>query len=51
VLRFQVPYAEIERAYARLHVTWLPGSGEAPADSPVMEDYPNDCRALPPLTA
>ena len=31
-----------------LYGTWLPGSGEEPADAPAMEDYLNDCRTLPP---
>jgi AraC family transcriptional regulator len=48
VLRFQGPYAELEDAYEWLYGTWLPGSGEEPADAPSMEDYLNDCRSLPP---
>jgi AraC family transcriptional regulator len=48
VLRFQGPYAELEGAYAWLYGTWLPASGEEPADAPAMEDYLNDCRSLPP---
>jgi AraC family transcriptional regulator len=47
-LRFKGPYAELERAYDWLYGTWLPGSGEEPADAPVMEEYLNDCRTLPP---
>lgn len=47
-LRFKGPYAELERAYSWLYGTWLPGSGEEPADAPVMEEYLNDCRSLPP---
>ncbi len=47
-LRFKGPYAELERAYDWLYGRWLPGSGEEPADAPVMEEYLNDCRALPP---
>lgn len=47
-LRFRGPYAELEPAYAWLYRDWLPGSGEEPADLPVMEQYLNDCRALPP---
>jgi AraC family transcriptional regulator len=48
VLRFQGPYAELERAYTALYRDWLPGSGEEPADRPAMEEYLNDPRALPP---
>lgn len=47
-LRFKGPYAELERAYSWLYGAWLPGSGEEPADAPVMEEYLNDCRSLPP---
>jgi len=47
-LRFKGPYAELERAYDWLYRSWLPGSGEEPADAPVMEEYLNDCRTLPP---
>jgi AraC family transcriptional regulator len=48
VLRFQGPYAELEDAYTWLYGIWLPESGEEPADAPIMEDYLNDCRTLPP---
>ena len=47
-LRFQGPYAELEPIYGWLYGTWLPASGEEPADAPVMEEYLNDCRSLPP---
>jgi AraC family transcriptional regulator len=47
-LRFKGPYAELERAYDWLYGAWLPVSGEEPADAPVMEEYLNDPRALPP---
>ena len=47
-LRFKGPYAELEGAYDWFYGTWLPGSGEAPADQPMMEEYLNDCRSLPP---
>jgi len=47
-LRFQGPYAELEGAYDWLYGTWLPGSGEEPADHPMMEEYLNDPRRLPP---
>ncbi len=48
VLVFKGPYAELENAYSWLYRTWLPVSGEEPADQPAREDYLNDCRALPP---
>jgi len=47
-LVFKGPYAELERAYNWMYRSWLPGSGEEPADAPVMEEYLNDCRMLPP---
>jgi AraC family transcriptional regulator len=48
VLRHKGPYAELEAAYSRLYGDWLPASGEEPADHPVMEEYLNDPRSLPP---
>lgn len=45
---FQGPYAELEPAYNWLYREWLPKSGREPADLPAMENYLNDCRALPP---
>jgi AraC family transcriptional regulator len=48
VLRFRGPYAELEGAYGWLYGTWLPASGEEPADAPPLEDYLNDPRSLPP---
>ncbi|MBK1659667.1 AraC family transcriptional regulator [Paracraurococcus ruber] len=48
VLRFKGPYAELEPVYSWLYGSWLPGSGEEPADQPVMEEYLNDPRSLPP---
>jgi AraC family transcriptional regulator len=48
VLVFKGPYAELESAYSWLYRTWLPASGEEPADQPAREDYLNDCRTLPP---
>jgi AraC family transcriptional regulator len=48
VLRFQGPYAELERPYNWLFGEWLPASGETAADRPCFEWYVNDCRALPP---
>jgi len=47
-LCFQGPYAELEVPYTWLYGTWLPQSGEEPADAPAMEAYLNDCRGLPP---
>ena len=43
------PYIELEHAYRWLYSTWLPGSGEEAADQPVVEEYLNDCQALPPV--
>jgi AraC family transcriptional regulator len=48
VLRFQGPYAELEKPYNWLYRDWLPGSGEIAADRPQYEIYVNDCRVLPP---
>ncbi|MCM0020281.1 MAG: AraC family transcriptional regulator [Tagaea sp.] len=48
VLRFQGPYAELEKPYNWLYRDWLPRSGEIAADRPPFEFYLNDCRALPP---
>lgn len=42
------PYAELERAYKWLYGTWLPHSGEEPADAPCIEEYLNDARTTPP---
>lgn len=47
VLRFRGPYAELPRAYTWFYGTWLPGSGEEPADAPPMEEYVNDPRSTP----
>lgn len=48
VLRFQGPYAELEKPYNWLYRDWLPKSGEIAADRPPFEIYLNDCRVLPP---
>jgi AraC family transcriptional regulator len=48
VLRFQGPYAELEKPYNWLFGEWLPASGETAADRPCFEWYVNDCRTLPP---
>lgn len=42
------PYAELHLAYDWLFGTWLPASGEEPADAPCVECYLNDPRTLPP---
>lgn len=42
------PYAELEAAYTWLYRDWLPSSGLEPADRPCVEEYLNDCHALPP---
>ena len=41
VLTFKGPYAGLPAAYDQLFSTWLPGSGNEPADSPVFEVYLN----------
>jgi AraC family transcriptional regulator len=48
VLRHQGPYAELHKAYTWLFGTWLPQSGEEPADRPCFEEYLNNPRDLPP---
>jgi AraC family transcriptional regulator len=42
------PYAELENAYRWLYHLWLPHSGEEPGDQPVVEEYLNNPRELPP---
>lgn len=42
------PYAELERPYRWLFGEWLPSSGEEASDAPVIEEYLNDARMLPP---
>jgi|SRR5262245_1625640 len=42
------PYAELERPYGWLYGSWLPRSGEEPAHAPVIEEYLNDARTVPP---
>lgn len=41
VLTYRGPYAGLQGAYDQLFGIWLPGSGETPADSPVLEIYLN----------
>lgn len=48
VLRFKGPYAEIEAAYEWMYGTWLPQSGQEPANLPGLEEYLNDPRTTPP---
>jgi AraC family transcriptional regulator len=42
------PYAELHFPYTWLYGTWLPQSGEEPADAPSIEEYLNDARVVPP---
>lgn len=48
VLLHKGPYAELHKAYNWLFGTWLPKSGEEPADRPCFEEYLNNPRDLPP---
>jgi AraC family transcriptional regulator len=41
VLTFVGPYAGLRAAYQWFYGTWLPGSGETPADAPCFELYMN----------
>jgi AraC family transcriptional regulator len=42
------PYAELERPYKWLYGTWLAQSGEEPGNAPLVEEYLNDARTVPP---
>jgi len=42
------PYAELHFPYTWLYGTWLPTSGEEPADAPSIEEYLNDAHIVPP---
>jgi AraC family transcriptional regulator len=42
------PYAELHFPYTWLYGTWLPTSGDEPADAPSIEEYLNDARVVPP---
>jgi AraC family transcriptional regulator len=42
------PYAELHIPYKWLYGTWLPQSGEEAADAPIIEEYLNDARMVPP---
>ena len=48
VLVHKGPYAELHKAYNWLFGTWLPASGEEPADRPCFEEYLNDPQQVPP---
>jgi AraC family transcriptional regulator len=48
VLEHAGPYATLGNAYAWLYGTWLPASGEEPADAPPLEVYLNDPGQTPP---
>jgi AraC family transcriptional regulator len=41
VLTYTGPYAGLPAAYDQLYMSWLPGSGEEPADTPSFEVYLN----------
>jgi AraC family transcriptional regulator len=41
-------YAELERPYKWLYGTWLAQSGEEPDNAPIVEEYLNDARTVPP---
>src|SRR6185436_13459324 len=42
------PYAELDRPYKWLYGTWLAQSGEEPDNAPLVEEYMNDTRTVPP---
>jgi len=42
------PYAELEKTYKWVYGTWLAQSGEELADAPLVEEYLNDVRSVPP---
>ncbi len=48
VLRFTGPYNHLHQAYQWLFGHWLPHSGYLPGDAPVMEEYINNPREVPP---
>lgn len=48
VMTYKGPYSGLAAAYHSLFGTWLPASGEEPADSPCFEIYLNDPRTVPP---
>jgi AraC family transcriptional regulator len=42
------PYAELEHTYKWAYGTWLAQSGEELGDAPLVEEYLNDVRTVPP---
>lgn len=42
------PYTELAHAYKWAYGTWLPQSGEEIANAPIVEEYLNDARTVPP---
>jgi AraC family transcriptional regulator len=42
------PYPELGETYKWLYRAWLPQSGEALANGPIVEEYLNDARTVPP---
>jgi AraC family transcriptional regulator len=42
------PYAELDRPYRWLYGAWLARSGEEPDNAPLVEEYLNDVRSVPP---
>ncbi len=48
VMTYKGPYAGLAAAWDALYATWLPGSGEEPADAPPFEKYLNDPSSTPP---
>lgn len=48
VLTLTGPFSLIPEAWAYLYGTWLPGSGEVPADRPPFEMYVSDMATTPP---
>jgi len=48
VLIHKGPYADLDRPYRWLYRTWLPASGEAPAERPPFDESLNNPTSLPP---
>jgi len=48
VVRFTGPYHHLHQVYHWLFGTWLPSSGYWPGNAPVMEEYVNTPREVPP---
>jgi AraC family transcriptional regulator len=48
VLTFKGPYTGLPTGYDQLYGSWLPGSGEEPADAPVYELYINTPMTVAP---